>query len=229
MSGRESERPIVPTKRGNSTEGPRGGKGTPFQTTVGGKHGGCIGTRGRVHETTTDSGTRSAKPGDGIHVPGLLHRHRLAPGGVPAYAQGRGGGRGRTERRGLRGGPGGQPPVAAGPSQVRHVPGAAGASGAHPQGRLGDRDSTARDTDLRGQGASACGRHGPGSGLRAGLQGRLVRLPSRTIGAPKPWRASGSRRWRWEAAGSWRSISENSSIPHRDTPSTNRPSESLPL
>src|ERR1017187_6361468 len=65
---------------------PHGGKGMPFQTTVGGKHGGCIGTRGRVHETTTDSRTRSTKPGDGIHVPGLLHRHRLASRGLSAYA-----------------------------------------------------------------------------------------------------------------------------------------------
>ena len=40
-----------------------------FQTTVGGKHGGYIGTRGRVHETTTDSRTRSAKPGDRVYVP----------------------------------------------------------------------------------------------------------------------------------------------------------------
>jgi hypothetical protein len=56
MGGRESERPIVALKQGNSTEGPCGAKGTPFQTTVGGKHGGCIGTRGRVHETTTDRG-----------------------------------------------------------------------------------------------------------------------------------------------------------------------------
>ena len=40
--------------------------------------------------------------------------------------------------------------------------------------------------------------------------------------------ASGSRRWRWGAAGSWTWISENSSIPHRDTPSTNGPSGSLP-
>src|SRR5262245_22053980 len=97
MSGRESERPIVTMRRGNSTTGPRGVKGMPFPTTVGGKHGGCIGTRGRVHETTTDSGTRSAEPGDGIHVPGAPHRHRLTPGGLSAYAQGRGGGRGRTE------------------------------------------------------------------------------------------------------------------------------------
>jgi hypothetical protein len=155
----------------------------PFQATVGGKHGGCIGTRGRVHETTTDSGTRWAKPGDGIHIPGLFHRHRLDARGIPAYAQGRGGGRGRTERRGLCSGPGGQPPVPAGPSQVRSVPGASGASGPHPQGRIGDRDSAAGYTDLRGQGAPACGRHGLGSGLRAGLQGLFVRLPSGTVGA----------------------------------------------
>src|SRR5512135_673359 len=54
--------PIVATKRGNSTEGPRGAKGTPFQTTVGGKHGGCIGTRGRVHETPTDRGLARQSP-----------------------------------------------------------------------------------------------------------------------------------------------------------------------
>ena len=63
MGGRESERPIVTLRRGNSTAGPRGVKGTPFQLTVGGKHGGCIGTRGRVHETTTDSGSRRLKRG----------------------------------------------------------------------------------------------------------------------------------------------------------------------
>ncbi len=63
MSGRESERSIVTLRRGNLTEGPRGVKGTPFQLTVGGKHGGCIGTRGRVHETTTDSGSRRLKRG----------------------------------------------------------------------------------------------------------------------------------------------------------------------
>ena len=63
MSGRESERSIVTLRRGNLTEGPRGVKGTPFQLTVGGKHGGCIGTRERVHETTTDSGSRRLKRG----------------------------------------------------------------------------------------------------------------------------------------------------------------------
>ena len=64
---------------GNHSEGPGGGKEAPCHVTVGGKHGGCIETRGRVHETKTDSKTRSTKSGDGIHVSGLLHRHRLAP------------------------------------------------------------------------------------------------------------------------------------------------------
>ena len=95
--GRESERPIVPTKRGNHSEGPGGGKGAPCHETVGGKHGGCIGTRGRVHETTTDRGTRATKSGDGIHISGLPHRHRLAERGVRPHSQRRRGGRGRTD------------------------------------------------------------------------------------------------------------------------------------
>ena len=53
---------------GNHSEGPGGGKEAPCHVTVGGKHGGCIETRGRVHETKTDSKTRSTKSGDGIHV-----------------------------------------------------------------------------------------------------------------------------------------------------------------
>jgi hypothetical protein len=58
MDGGESERPIVSSKRGNhSSKGPRGEKGTPHHDPVGGKHGGCIETRGRVHETTTDRGS----------------------------------------------------------------------------------------------------------------------------------------------------------------------------
>ena len=57
--GGESERSVVSLKRGNHPEGPRGEKGTPCHDTVGGKHGGCIETLNRVHETTTvaESGT----------------------------------------------------------------------------------------------------------------------------------------------------------------------------
>ena len=60
-------------------------------------------------------------PQTALHVAGPPHRHRLADRGVPAHAQGRGRGRGRTDGGGLRGGPGGKPPVAAGPRQVRHA------------------------------------------------------------------------------------------------------------
>ena len=59
--GGESERFIVPSNRGNRPEGPGEGRGCRSHGTVGGKHGGCIGTRSRVHETTTDSGTGEAK------------------------------------------------------------------------------------------------------------------------------------------------------------------------
>ena len=55
--GGESERPIVSLKRGNHPEGPRGEKGMRCHDTVGGKHGGCNETRGRVYETTTDRGS----------------------------------------------------------------------------------------------------------------------------------------------------------------------------
>ena len=55
--GGESERPAVSLKRGNHPEGPRGEKGTPCHDTVGGKHGGCIETQNRGHETTTDRRT----------------------------------------------------------------------------------------------------------------------------------------------------------------------------
>src|SRR5262245_57455235 len=78
--GRESERPVVPRKPGNHSEGPGGGKRAPCHETVGGKHGGCIETRNRVHKTTTDRTTRSTKPGDGIHVSGSLHRPGLDAG-----------------------------------------------------------------------------------------------------------------------------------------------------
>ena len=210
--GRESERPIVPMKRGNRPEGPRGGKGTPCHDTVGGKHGGCIETRGRVHETTTDSGTRSAKsrrwgsrPWPTSSTSTGCTRRTSGPARTGPWAW-------TDRRRGLRGGPGGQPPVAAGPSQVRHVPGAAGAAGAHPEGRLGDRDPTARDSDLRGQGASAGGRHGAGSRSTS-----RTFWTARTASGPggrrtRRWRPCGSRRWRWEAAGSWRWTSESSSM-----------------
>src|SRR5271157_4979014 len=125
---------------GEPPEGPRGEKGTPCHDTVGGKHGGCIETLNRANKTTTDRGTRRAKSRDGIHISGLLHRHQLVVPGIPSDPQGRRLRRGRTDGRGLRSESGGQPPVAAGPSQVRHVLCAPGATSLHPQGRLAWRD-----------------------------------------------------------------------------------------
>src|SRR5437773_6064234 len=51
--GRESERLRVLLSPGNHSEGPGVGKEAPCHDTVGGKQGGCIETRGRVHATTT--------------------------------------------------------------------------------------------------------------------------------------------------------------------------------
>ena len=93
-------------------------------------------TRGRVNDNNNGSRNSPDKAGDGIHVPGPLHRHPLASRGVSPHPQRRGRGCGRTDRRGLRREPGGQPPVAAGPSQVRHIPSASGATSPHPQGRV---------------------------------------------------------------------------------------------
>ena len=77
-------------------------------------------------------------------------------------------GRGRADRGGVRGASGGQPPVAARTREVRHVPGAAGAAGPHPEGRRG-ADATHGHPDLRGQGPAARGRDGAGGRLRAGV------------------------------------------------------------
>ena len=104
----------------------------------------------------------------------------------------------------------GQPAVAAGPGQVRHVPGTAGAAGAHPE-RDGRRDPADRDPDVRGQGAPAGGRHGAGSRSTS-----RTFWTARTASGPdgrrtRRWTPCGSRRWRWVAAGSWRWTSGSSS------------------
>ena len=52
---RESEHLIVPSKRGNAIQRIPRREGGAQSWAVGGKHGECIGTRSRVHETTTDS------------------------------------------------------------------------------------------------------------------------------------------------------------------------------
>src|SRR5271157_3284627 len=67
--GGESERPIVSLKRGNHPEGPRGEKGTSCHDTVGGKHGGCIETHNRVHETTTVAASGTRRSADSLREP----------------------------------------------------------------------------------------------------------------------------------------------------------------
>ena len=46
-----------------------------------------------------------------------------------------------------------------------HVPGTAGATGAHSERRFHDGDSPDRNSDAGGQGPSACGRHVAGADL----------------------------------------------------------------
>ena len=103
----------------------------------------------------------------GVHDARPPHRHRLAEGGVSAHAQGRGRGCGRTDGGRTTRRPGGQPPVAAGPRQVRPYRAPPVRRVHIPKGTGGDQ--THRHPDVRGQGPPACGRDGPGAGLRAGL------------------------------------------------------------
>ena len=69
----------------------------------------------------------------------------------------------------------------AGPREVRHVPGAAGATCAYSERRLDHRDPPDRNSHAGGQNSPACGGHAAGADLRAGLSGLLVRFPTRPI------------------------------------------------
>jgi hypothetical protein len=189
---------IVPQKRGNSIRGDPGeGSGASSYNTVGGKHGGDIGLRHRVHETTTDSNVGEAVAADGVHFLESPPRSGMAPRGISAYAQRRRGGCGRTNGRRVRGAPGGKPSVAFGAGEVRHVPGAAGPQGAYSE-RDGWRDPPDRNSHAGRQSAPAGGRDVAGADLRAGLSRRLVRIPARAIGAPgvgQPVEADHAERW----------------------------------
>src|SRR5580704_19105606 len=98
-----------------------------------------------VTETATDSGAGETIAANGIHLPGLPHGHRMAARCLPQHPQGWSGRRGRTNGRGIRARLRREPPPAARPRQVRHVPGATRATGTHPEGRLGYRDPTDRN------------------------------------------------------------------------------------
>ena len=117
------------------------------------------------------------------HDAGPSHRRGMAARSVPTHAQGRRDAastdRARSEYAAALGG---QPPVAARPREVRHVPSAARAAGPHPEGRW-VANATHRHPHLRGQGPAARGRDGAGSRLRAGVSRLLVRLPAGSLGA----------------------------------------------
>src|SRR5690349_5259022 len=103
----------------------------------------------------------------------------MADRGASARAQRWSARRGRPECGGVREEPGEQSSVAARPREVgRPLPSAAGATGAHSEGRRAE-DAAYRDTDLRRQGAAEGGGDGAGGRLRAGFLAVLVRLSAR--------------------------------------------------
>ena len=76
---------------------PAEGRGRRVMEPLEGKMAGTPSPGSDLNATTADSGTGEAIAADGVHDAGPPHRHRLAARGVPAHAQGRGGGRGRTD------------------------------------------------------------------------------------------------------------------------------------
>src|SRR5215468_3780856 len=99
MSGEESEHLVVPVKRGNRLEGPRRGKGVPRYGTDGGTEDGDTELHDHLHETRSDSEAGEGETGRGSDHAGASHRRRLAARSLPAHAQGRRDGRGRTNGR----------------------------------------------------------------------------------------------------------------------------------
>ncbi len=99
-------------------------------------------------ETRVASEAGEGKAGRGAHDAGPRYRPGVAARGVSAHAQGRSARRRRTKRGAVRGAPGGQPPVAPRPREVRGVPRAARAAGPHPEGG-GGGNAPPRHSDLR--------------------------------------------------------------------------------
>ena len=148
--GGESERPVVSLKRGNHPRDPVERRGRHVMTPLEGNTAGAskpvdVSTKQqRIAELAQQSPemgfTSLAYLVDLRWMLEAFHRTRK-DGAVGVR---------RTGWRGLCREPGGQPSVAAKPSQVRHVPRSARAAGTHSEGRLNDRDSAAGNSDLRG-------------------------------------------------------------------------------
>ena len=138
----DSEHSIVPTKAGNRTKGPGGGKRVPVHTTVGGKDGRPTDAEHRLNETSTDSNTgqTDARDGDALAVP--PPRLRVAARSLAADPERRGRRRGRRDGGGVRDQPGCEPRPAARPSQVGRLPCPTGPAG--PSDRVGSRKATER-------------------------------------------------------------------------------------
>ena len=164
----------------------------------------------RLNETTADSGAGEGSAGDGVHDARPPHRHRLAARGVPAHAQGRGGGRGRTDGGGVRGATwrttSGRCSTAPSPARTGRRP-----CGGCTSRRGRTEDAAHRHPDVRGQGPPA----GGGMVLEAVYEQDFLDCsygfrPGRSAhqALEALWHeADGDAR----AGGSWRSTSESSS------------------
>src|SRR6188768_577800 len=109
---------MVPTKRGQLPERPRGGKELPGHGTVGGNDGRDTDPRNHLNENRTDSNTGKADARSRIANAGASHRHRLAERSASAHPQGWSSGSGWPDGGRVRGKSGEQSSVAARPRQV---------------------------------------------------------------------------------------------------------------
>src|SRR6187200_518178 len=157
MSGEKSELPKSTVEAGEPT------RGTPWREEdkepgvgiAGEKDEEATDPRQRLNETTANSRASEDGAADGVPNAGPSHRRGVSPRRLRADPQGWGGGRRRSDCRGLRDRSGGQPPVVARPPQVGNVPRAPCSS--RGDSEAGRDDSSDRDPDVRRQSSSACG------------------------------------------------------------------------
>ena len=95
---------------GNRPEGPGGAKGGVGAWTVGGKDGRDTELGEHLNETAAGSEIGARRAGAGVHDACSSPGPRVDARGLPAYAQRRRTGRGRTDRGAVQGAPGGKPP-----------------------------------------------------------------------------------------------------------------------
>src|SRR5262249_13538781 len=131
-----SERAVGAETWGNPLQGTPPSKGARRRTdSLEGEDDRGTELAGRLNQARADSETGEGETRRQLADAGASHRHGLAPRGLSSHAEGRRPRYRRTERGSVCGAPGGQPPVAPQPREIRAIPGAAGAAGAHPEGR----------------------------------------------------------------------------------------------